>query len=227
METLVNNEEYRVPSEWLRMWRLCIPQRIKVFLWRMLRGVLPTRMRLQDKGCETNYENDWLVFIGCEKAKREWREAGLWDKINNNSVAANNLTECVFSLFCNCSEQVCSEIAMMLWCIWRRRNNKVWEAEQKSVRTTIQMARDFFCSWYVARRKQVPAEHQLPAHLVTRWQPPIEWYVKCNIDAALFSDQQCFGVGMCIRNAQGHFFKALTKWFDYYPTPLEAEALGL
>jgi len=32
---------------------------------------------------------------------------------------------------------------------------------------------------------------------------------------------------MCILNAQGHFFKALTKWFDYYPTPLEAEALGL
>jgi len=51
--------------------------------------------------------------------------------------------------------------------------------------------------------------------------------VKCNIDAALFSDQQCFGVGMCIRNAQAHFFKALTKWFDYYPTSLEAEALGL
>jgi len=45
-----------------------------------------------------------------------------------------------------------------------------------------------------------------------------ERYVKCNTnEAALFVDQQCFGVGMCIRNSQGHFLKALTKWFKCYP----------
>lgn len=40
----------RVSGDWMRMWNLHIPQRIKVFLWRVLRGVLPTRMRLQDRG---------------------------------------------------------------------------------------------------------------------------------------------------------------------------------
>jgi hypothetical protein len=50
METLIDNVEYRVPGDWTRMWNLHIPQRIKVFLWRLLRGVLPTRMRLQDRG---------------------------------------------------------------------------------------------------------------------------------------------------------------------------------
>lgn len=50
METLIDNAEYRVSSDWMRMWNLHIPQRIKVFLWRVLRGVLPTRMRLQDRG---------------------------------------------------------------------------------------------------------------------------------------------------------------------------------
>lgn len=51
--------------------------------------------------------------------------------------------------------------------------------------------------------------------------------MKYNIDAALFRDQQCFGIGICIRNAQGHSVKSLTKRFEYFPTPLEAEALGL
>lgn len=50
METLIDNAEYRVSGDWMRMWNLHIPQRIKVFLWRVLRGVLPTRMRLQDRG---------------------------------------------------------------------------------------------------------------------------------------------------------------------------------
>lgn len=48
-----------------------------------------------------------------------------------------------------------------------------------------------------------------------QWQPPVEEYVKCNPDAALFGDQQCFGIRMCIQNAQGQFIKALTKWFEW------------
>jgi len=63
-ETLVDNVEYQVSREWLKMWSLKIPQRVKVFLWRAMRGVLPTRIPLQDRGvpctyccpfCETNY----------------------------------------------------------------------------------------------------------------------------------------------------------------------------
>ncbi|MCI08194.1 hypothetical protein A2U01_0029269, partial [Trifolium medium] len=37
---------------------------------------------------------------------------------------------------------------------------------------------------------------------VVRWQPPEEGVVKCNIDAALFHDQQKFGIDMCFRGAQ-------------------------
>jgi hypothetical protein len=110
METLVDNEEYRVPGDWTRMWKMKIPQRIKVqrikvFLWRALRGVLPTRMRLQDKGvpcthscpfCETNYE-DWHIFIVCEEAKKVWRIAGLWELILSMLL---QVLQIVFSLYC-------------------------------------------------------------------------------------------------------------------------------
>jgi hypothetical protein len=54
METLVDNEEYRILGEWTSLSRMKIPQKIKVFLWRMLRGVLPTRMHLQDKDVSCN-----------------------------------------------------------------------------------------------------------------------------------------------------------------------------
>jgi len=36
IKTLIDNEEYRIPDEWMRMCNLRIPQRIKFFLWRML-----------------------------------------------------------------------------------------------------------------------------------------------------------------------------------------------
>jgi len=84
------------------MWKMHIPQRIKVFLWRVLRGVLPTRMRLQDKGvqctdscpfCETNYENDWHVFIGCDEAKIVWISAGRWHLVQNAAAVAASLAD--------------------------------------------------------------------------------------------------------------------------------------
>ena len=67
MESLIDNEEYRISGDWMRMWNLQLPQRVKVFLWQALRGVLPTRMRLQDRGVpctdcfphyESSYKND-------------------------------------------------------------------------------------------------------------------------------------------------------------------------
>lgn len=65
METLIGNTHLRVPGEWYNIWRLRVPQKVKLFLWRVIRGCLPTRMKLQGKGvlcpstcplCETNME---------------------------------------------------------------------------------------------------------------------------------------------------------------------------
>jgi len=81
--------------------------------------------------CETNYENDWHVFIGCEAAKQVWQVAGLWDIIMDAAAAvSNNFAECIFQLSCRCSKQMCQDIAMMLWCFWRRQNDKVWEGDK-------------------------------------------------------------------------------------------------
>jgi len=32
---------------------------------------------------------------------------------------------------------------------------------------------------------------------------------------------------MCIQNSCVHFVKASTKWYDSFPSPLEAEAMGM
>jgi len=54
----------------------------------------------------------------------------------------------------------------------------------------------------------------------------MNYQCKCNIDATLFSDQGCFGVGMCLRNSRGYFITALIKWYDNVPPPL-SKGIGL
>ncbi|MCH82554.1 BZIP-like protein [Trifolium medium] len=68
-ETLIDNMERRISGNWMSIWNLRIPH-----------GCLSTRDKLQSKGvpctdqcpyCEQNYENDWHLFLGCERAQQE------------------------------------------------------------------------------------------------------------------------------------------------------------
>ena len=51
--------------------------------------------------------------------------------------------------------------------------------------------------------------------------------MKCNVDAAIFKHQGCYGVGMCLGGDRGEFIKAKTVWYKGLPQPKEAEARGL
>jgi hypothetical protein len=83
-------------------------------------------MQLQHKGvpytdrcpfCETNYENDLHVLIGCKEVKTVWRTAGLWDLISDTVAVAVSFADCIFPLMCWLTLDECKDLAMMLWCI--------------------------------------------------------------------------------------------------------------
>jgi len=77
----------------------------------------------------------------------------------------------------------------------------------KEVRKDVHLACNMLHHWKaVCNRKLQQGETVTEA--VQRWKPQEEDYVKCNIDAALFGEQRCFGIGMCIRNSCDHFIKS-------------------
>lgn len=59
MVSLINNEEYRIGDDWMQIWKMKIPQIVKIFLWSYMQGCLPTHSRLQYKGvmCYDNYSH--------------------------------------------------------------------------------------------------------------------------------------------------------------------------
>lgn len=50
VDNLVNREDLKCPGEWSTMCSLHIPQKVRVFLWRLLRDYIPMRMCLRTKG---------------------------------------------------------------------------------------------------------------------------------------------------------------------------------
>lgn len=50
------------------IWDMKIPPRIKVFLWRVSRNVIPTRMGLKDKGVKIDGKKKKTVMKDCISA---------------------------------------------------------------------------------------------------------------------------------------------------------------
>jgi len=103
-------------------------------------------MRLQDKSvpctvscpfCQTNYENDWHVFIGCEEAKSVWQTAGLWELIRDTVNNATSFADCFFSSLRRLTSDKSNDIALMFWCLWRHRNDKVWDGDLKTINIVV------------------------------------------------------------------------------------------
>ncbi|XP_024636060.1 uncharacterized protein [Medicago truncatula] len=114
----------------------------------------------------------------------------------------------------------------MLWCIWRRRNDKVWDGQLQPSNIAVQLARELLFQWQAARNSATTQVQQSPQDTIA-WQPPAAGFLKCNVDAAIFSEQNRFGTGMCVRDQRGRFLKAATNWYEGCPPPQEAEAVGL
>lgn len=59
------------------------------------------------------------------------------------------------------------------------------------------------------------------------WKPPLDEFITCNIDAALFEETKTFGIGFCLRDKHDNFIKAKTATINCFPSPMEAEAWAL
>lgn len=68
----------------------------------------------------------------------------------------------------------------------------------------------------------------MSSNAITRkWSPPSQGWVKVNIDAAMFGDIGCTGIGCVIRDENGVFIRARNQKIAANLQPREAEAVGL
>lgn len=115
---------------WNKLWRLNIPHKMKIFLWRFCRNNIPVRNRLRHKGvsvtilcpmCNVDVEHLLHVFFDCTFAKCCWQAAGLSYDMSQVFSAPEWLLGKLEVL--TQSENI--KVATVLWGIWFWRNKKV------------------------------------------------------------------------------------------------------
>jgi len=218
MEDLVDTSHLHKPGFWSGIWKLKVPPKIKNLIWRMCRGCLPTRVRLQDKGvqcslhyvsCDHPLENLIHVFFSCPFAQQVWRLAGLWAAVYHammTNVAASGV---VFSLVQNLGSDLRHRMVTIIWSLWKHRNNKLWQNENETAVVVVDCARKLLSEWMDANTAAGSARHPSGSHASVhtgsaiphvqapsiRWQRPQLGRLKCNINAAFASTVNRTGLG--------------------------------
>jgi ribonuclease HI len=225
-----------IAGNWQQIWRAKIPPRVKNLLWRIGRNVLPTRVRLNSRGiqcpencaiCNDGVEDSIHVLFLCPHNMACWQQEGLWNHINAGLNTSNNIAYILLSILHNLNQEQQANFSVLLWSIWKRRNNKVWNNISETNTTVCERARHFITSWKQAQQIRSSANISQPIQQHIHWEKPSRGRYKCNIDASFSHTRNKVGIGMCIRDDHGRYVAAKTEWLSPILDVEIGEAMGL
>ncbi|KAJ9545522.1 hypothetical protein OSB04_025229 [Centaurea solstitialis] len=236
MKRLVENSHLFVEGDWNSIWNTKVPLKVRFFMWRACREVLPTRLNLQKKGiqisplcplCNNNLENVWHSFVGCPAVTPVWSESGLWEKVDQHAREVDSFADLIFRMLRENPRHIGDQFVMILWSIWQRRNDIIWKDGPRDPNTVIRRAFSVLSDWSQSRILSSLDRNVPPIPCSDKWHPPRHGFNKCNVDAATFSSNNRSGFGAIIRGSGGDFVMAKATPINFLPPVEECEARAL
>ena len=221
---------------WKQFWKVKIPEKIKIFGWRVIRDILPTRSNLSKRkipilnscpGCDEVPESIFHSLWECEIAQEVWKVAGLNEKIKPTN------SHCCKIWFAELLDKLPADLfqwfLIVTWFIWHYRNQLVFKGEGKPPLELIAKADSFFRSWKNASSRSDFHEKVLKeiAEGKAGWKAPPDGIIKINVDAAEFKEENKGGIGVIARDKEGSckVCETLPIWSPNIITLMEARAV--
>ncbi|PNY14675.1 ribonuclease H [Trifolium pratense] len=236
-------------TDWHRLWSISAPPKAKHLLWRISKGCLPTRMRLQEKHvpcpllcpvCNQHNEDDWHVLFGCETSIQARQTAGLVHVIESRLQQCTNTSQLIHMICSSEDKTTAGLFAMLVWTLWNNRNNRVWNETSEPGRSLGTKAQVLWGEWNSVQQLHNNNTHTAQQHLqhgasgteqqqqqYIRWQAPSYGWYKCNVDAGFHQALNKTSTGWCLRDHMGRFVMAETTWLEGNCSILEGEATAL
>jgi hypothetical protein len=237
---LVMRNEHLAPAEgtatgssfsekqmWEQLWKLKVVPKVRVFWWRVLRGILPVEQTLQYrhiatlarcKICLSADEDMRHALLLCTHAMRFWAEARV-----ALDVKVPNLHPSTWArdVLCDPIIPTCDrgKIITVMWAIWTSRNNITHDREGwDPIQSMVRMKNDL-ALLDIPRQQAL----MLPGF---GWRPPDERCIKINTDAGLAFEERKGGAGGVVRDLTG-FIAAWSKPLPGITDPMIVEAMAL
>nr|GLL29647.1 uncharacterized protein LOC109154171 [Ipomoea trifida] len=191
--------------EWRKLWKLPVPPKVKNFLWRCMRNILPVREVLKIRHvwagggcpfCSFDMESMDHLFCSCPEVAQVWH--------GSNIMLTGSLVLLINNMLCSSSVKETMHVAAKLWLIWKARNYVIWKGKTFCAVDLLRQALWLHDSWFSAYSRNT--DSLVDNSGSTSWTPPPTNIFKCNVDAAVFEDGAGFGV--VVRDQTGKFISA-------------------
>ncbi|GAU22435.1 hypothetical protein TSUD_123220 [Trifolium subterraneum] len=159
-------------------------------------------------------KNDDISELGDvirDLARDSWSAAGLSSVLHNATYQQTNVMDRICAICNNESSDIVGRVAMLLWCIWHNRNDKLWNDNVQMSRQIGRHAFDVWNDWYSVHKLQSNNVSGTTKADLVRWEKPALDWVKCNVDVAFVSGSGRTSMGLCFRDNNGHFKSGMTQ----------------
>uniref|UniRef100_A0A803PV21 Reverse transcriptase n=1 Tax=Cannabis sativa TaxID=3483 RepID=A0A803PV21_CANSA len=218
---------------WQKLWQMQVPAKVHHLVWRAMSGCLPTKVQLTTKHvhvdltcplCNVEVESIAHVLLHCPFARSCWNIS----MVGYNGEAATDFFSWFGDLLAKNQQSVVEEAAMVAWRIWLARNDILWNNKSTKALDVVKLARTNLVSWRNAQNQKSEALLNVNySKDLEHWRKPIVHKYKINVDGAIFEAENCFGVGIIIRDQAGYLVEAVSTRKIGVVTPEIAEVIGV
>ncbi|XP_019163472.1 PREDICTED: uncharacterized protein LOC109159815 [Ipomoea nil] len=205
---------------WNKLWSLPVSPKVRNFLWRCIRGILPVKENLQTKRvwlgggcplCSSPSESTEHLLCDCSYARALWRDEDIrqgW-----------RIQQFMESRIGSANTDQAAHLAAICWTLWMARNDAVWRQVTPTVEGMRKQIHRLQVLWKenYGKNDNVSRESSVPE----QWEPPPYNTLKCNVDAALFTSGA--GFGAVVRDHEGRFVAATCGKLQCDKDPFMAE----
>lgn len=195
------------------VWKMKTAPKIKVFLWKALRGAIAVEDRLRTRGiqiedgclmCQEANESINHILFQCPLARQVWALSLLQSPGNGfgNSIFTN--MDHVIQTMQNQErlQHLRNVSPWIMWFIWKNMNKLLFEGNGSLVQNIVEKAYEECNQWNVAQSNGVSSLESVQT-VSKKWLPPKTSEVKCNIGFAWSRQKQMAGVAWVVRDSYG------------------------
>lgn len=219
---------------WNQIWNLKIPLKVKHFLWRSIRGCLPSKECLLQKNvvldsrcpvCNLVEETTYHVLVTCPIAMQCWQ----YPEYTYAVQADTNMQVWAEQVLQHSRRNVINKIFMVAWAIWKNRNDIVWKQKGKDYVEIVQSDVQVLNYWESAQDKSFDSTigFLTQSDGDVHWRQPQQGAVKVNTDAAIFEESNYYSYAMVARDHTGTMLEAQSSCKQGILNPDLAEAIGI
>ncbi|KAH9696063.1 putative reverse transcriptase/RNA-dependent DNA polymerase [Citrus sinensis] len=217
--------------QWNVLWSLELPEKIKIFMWRAIKNILPTTENLWKRKClpeptcprcHKSVETISHALFECKAARKTWNLAPSTFELQN--VPGQDIFSYAQNLCSNSRRNKAELMIMYCWAIWFARNKLIFERKKIEPMVSAAKAESVLEAYQRVRKTGTLHIRNTREESQQRWSPPPTNVLKLNVDATTNSKDQKVGLGAVLRDSNGRVVAAGIKQASFRKDVSFAEA---